>query len=61
VNLCFSGQWLAYEPTDPDNNLAWARNTDVKPSLISNYNGTPVCYGSTYETHLQSIAADGGP
>lgn len=41
--------------------LAWAWNTDVKPSLISNYNGTPVCYGSTYETHLQSIAADGGP
>ena len=36
--------------------LAWAWNTDVKPSLISNYNGTPVCYGSTYETHLQSFS-----
>jgi len=35
--------------------LAWTWNTDVKPSLISNYNGTPVCYGSTYETHLQSV------
>ncbi len=40
----------------PQSYLAWAWNTDVKPSLISNYNGTPVCYGATYETHLQSLA-----
>jgi endoglucanase len=36
------------------NYLAWAWNTNSNPHIVSDYAGTPFCYGSTYQTHLQT-------
>jgi endoglucanase len=36
----------------PQSYLAWSWSTDDQPILISNYNGTATCEGTTYKAHL---------
>jgi hypothetical protein len=36
----------------PQSYLAWSWSTDDQPILISNYNGTATCGGTTYKAHL---------
>jgi hypothetical protein len=38
--------------TPPQSYVGWSWSTDDKPVLISNYNGTAACSGTTYKAHL---------
>ncbi|HLK91917.1 MAG TPA: cellulase family glycosylhydrolase [Polyangia bacterium] len=40
----------------PQSYVAWSWSTDDTPVIISNYNGTPVCSGTTYKAHLLATA-----